>query len=62
MIIFIFVTTLSFLRKLSQSQMEINVIEPKLLYLQQMGAFHEARASNRHERDLHICSKEMQKS
>jgi hypothetical protein len=39
--------------------MKINVVEEKSLYLQQMEIFREARANKRHERDLHVCWKEM---
>jgi hypothetical protein len=35
------------------------VVEPKLLYLQQMEAFCEARDNKHNERDLHVRIKEM---
>jgi hypothetical protein len=35
------------------------VVEPKLLYLQQMEAFCEARDNKHNKRDLHVCIKEM---
>jgi DNA anti-recombination protein RmuC len=45
--------------KLPFLNIKIDAKESKVLYLQQMEEFREARASERHERELHVHIKEM---
>jgi hypothetical protein len=47
------------MRKLPWREMIIDAAELKSTYLRQMEKFCQERANKHHERDLHICNKEM---